>query len=86
MSAPGDLTQREIEVLELVTRGLTNREIGTALHISPWTVKRHLAELFHKTGLHSRLKLVLWFIAVGDGEQLRSPTTSEHGDDEVRGI
>jgi DNA-binding NarL/FixJ family response regulator len=80
------LTQREIEVLELVKRGLTNREIGYALHISPWTVKRHLAELFHKTGLHTRLKLALWFIAVGVDAHPPSPTASDRGGDEVPSV
>ena len=40
------LTPRRMEILRLVARGLTNREIGGVLHISAYTVKAHMAALF----------------------------------------
>lgn len=39
---------------------MTNRQIAAALTLSPWTVKRHVARLLHKTGLHSRTQLAVW--------------------------
>jgi DNA-binding NarL/FixJ family response regulator len=48
------LTEREREVLELVVRGMTNKEIAAALFISPNTVKRHLKAIFGKLGVHTR--------------------------------
>ena len=51
---PGDLTDREVEVLRLVATGRTNREIATILSISTHTVARHLQNIFVKLDLSSR--------------------------------
>jgi DNA-binding CsgD family transcriptional regulator len=48
------LTQREFDVLRLVSAGRTNREIAAALFISVPTVKRHLANIFAKLGVSTR--------------------------------
>lgn len=50
----GGLTARELEVLRLVSTGLTNRAIGARLSLSEKTVARHLANIFGKLGLSSR--------------------------------
>jgi DNA-binding NarL/FixJ family response regulator len=51
---PGNLSPREIEVMKLVARGMTNDEITSSLDISLNTVKRHLMEIFSKLGAGSR--------------------------------
>lgn len=51
---PGGPTARELEVLELVTKGRTNREIAAELRISEHTVRRHLQNLFRRLGVSSR--------------------------------
>jgi LuxR family maltose regulon positive regulatory protein len=48
------LTKREIEVLQLIAQGLTNRQIGEALSISLGTVKRHTANINGKLGVRNR--------------------------------
>jgi DNA-binding CsgD family transcriptional regulator len=48
------LTDREVEVVRLVAKGKTNREIGTLLSISEHTVARHLSNVFAKLGVASR--------------------------------
>jgi len=53
------LTARELQVLELVERGLTNREIAIELGIRTGTVKIHLNHIFEKTGVHGRYGLAL---------------------------
>lgn len=50
----GALTPRELEVLRLVARGKTNREIGEQLVVSHRTVKRHLDNIFAKLDVSSR--------------------------------
>jgi DNA-binding CsgD family transcriptional regulator len=51
------VTGREHDVLQLVADGLTNREIGERLYLSPRTVERHLASLFNRTGVRTRAAL-----------------------------
>lgn len=53
------LTSRERQVLELVARGMKNREIGAELGIRPGTVKVHLKHIFEKTGVRCRYGLAL---------------------------
>jgi two-component system NarL family response regulator len=56
------LTGRELEVLELVARGHTSRQIGDILFISENTVKNHVRNVLDKLGLHSRNEAVLFAI------------------------
>ena len=57
-TAPPDrLTDREVEVLRLVTDGLRNKEIGAALGISENTVKFHLRNILEKLHAESRTEL-----------------------------
>ena len=52
--ADGVLTARELEILLLAARGLPNGRIASSLHVSEATVKRHLANVYQKMGVHSR--------------------------------
>jgi len=56
------LTDRELEVLKLVARGLNNRDIAHELFISENTVKNHIRNILDKLGLHSRNEAVLYAI------------------------
>ncbi|WP_232874321.1 response regulator transcription factor [Pseudonocardia kujensis] len=51
------ITAREHQVLQLLVRGMTNREIGLALHISETTVKYHLMNLIRRCRAHGRTEL-----------------------------
>lgn len=53
------LTAREKEIVEALSKGWTNKEIGEALFISETTVKKHLANVFAKTGVASRQALIV---------------------------
>jgi DNA-binding NarL/FixJ family response regulator len=63
--AGGALSPREVEVLRLVARGLSNGEIGRALHISEATVKTHLLRTFGKLGVSDRTAAVTTALASG---------------------
>lgn len=52
------LTEREIQVMELIAKGLTNRDIGGLLGISTHTVKFHVAQVLAKLGASSRAEAV----------------------------
>jgi DNA-binding NarL/FixJ family response regulator len=54
------LTQREIEVIGLVTEGCSNKEVAARLNITEDTVKRHLTNIFDKVGMSTRLELALF--------------------------
>jgi DNA-binding NarL/FixJ family response regulator len=51
------ITSRQVDVLTLIAEGLSNREIGERLFLSPKTVERHLADLFDRTGIRNRRDL-----------------------------
>ncbi len=59
------LTAREIEVLQLVAKGLTNREIGHRLSISDRTVQGHLANIYGKLQVNSRTEAVTRALQLG---------------------
>ena len=56
------LTDREVEVLRLVARGLPNREIAEQLVISENTVKNHVRNILEKLQLHSRMEAVMYAV------------------------
>jgi predicted ATPase/DNA-binding CsgD family transcriptional regulator/DNA-binding XRE family transcriptional regulator/Tfp pilus assembly protein PilF len=62
---PGDLTARQAEVLRLLADGLSNKEIASRLFLSPGTVERHLATIYHKLGLGGRVEAVRYAMENG---------------------
>jgi DNA-binding NarL/FixJ family response regulator len=52
-----ELTESELAVVGLVTRGATNREVAERLYLSPYTVNSHLRHVFTKLGIRSRVEL-----------------------------
>ena len=54
------LTRREKEVLQLLTRGLSNKEMAAKLYVSEKTVKTHVANIFGKLAVTSRTQAALW--------------------------
>lgn len=61
----GLLTIREIEIIELVSKGLHNKEIATAIEINIRTVESHVHNILSKLGVNTRLEAVLNWSCVG---------------------
>jgi DNA-binding NarL/FixJ family response regulator len=55
-----DLTEREREVLDLITQGMANKQIARALNISDSTVKAHVGSIFQRIGVADRTSAALW--------------------------
>jgi DNA-binding NarL/FixJ family response regulator len=54
------LTTREMEILQLIGRGMNNRDIAGALYLSEKTVKNHLTNMFKKLKVHDRTQALLY--------------------------
>jgi DNA-binding NarL/FixJ family response regulator len=64
-----DLTRREIEVLQLVADGLSNKEIGTKLSITEGTVKNHVHNALEKLQLENRIQAAAYVVRQGLGHR-----------------
>jgi DNA-binding NarL/FixJ family response regulator len=80
---PPNITVAEQRVLSLVSRAWTNKEIASALGISPATVKRHVEKILTKLGFRNRVEVAIFGITVNGcphqssaGCALRQPKTA----------
>ena len=60
-----DLTQRELQILQLVIEGKTNKAIAHEIQISEKTVEFHLDNVYSKLGARSRLMASIWALQHG---------------------
>ena len=65
MTTLSDLTPRELEILELLLNGYTNKAIAAEILISEKTVEFHLDNIYTKTGARTRLLAGLWALQQG---------------------
>ncbi|MGD1908874.1 MAG: LuxR C-terminal-related transcriptional regulator [Leptolyngbyaceae cyanobacterium] len=61
----GSLSDRELQIVELVAAGLTNQEISEQLEISKRTVDNHISNILTKTATGNRVALVRWALQWG---------------------
>lgn len=59
------LSARETEILQLIAEGLTGRQIGEKLFLSPHTVERHRANIMEKLGFHNKAEIIKFAIQMG---------------------
>jgi DNA-binding NarL/FixJ family response regulator len=57
------LTRKELEMIPLITRGLTNKEIGGHLNLSEQTVRNHVHHILRKMGVENRLQIIAYYRA-----------------------
>ena len=62
---PVSLSERELQILDLVATGLTNSEIAEYLEISKRTVDNHISNVLNKTKTENRVELVRWALRWG---------------------
>jgi DNA-binding NarL/FixJ family response regulator len=65
MASLNDLTPRELEILQLVITGKTNKEIAHEIFISKKTVEFHLDNIYSKIGMRTRVMVGIWAIQNG---------------------
>jgi DNA-binding CsgD family transcriptional regulator len=63
--SPASLSDRELEILDLVAIGLTNQEVSERLEISKRTVDNHVSNILTKTKTENRVELVRWALQWG---------------------
>ena len=73
---PDALTPREVEVLQLVAKGLTNRQIGAQLNTTEATIKTHVSSILSKLQLANRVQATLYALQEGF---VAPPNASEQG-------
>ena len=71
MTHLSDLTQRELQILQLVIEGKTNKAIAHEIQISEKTVEFHLDNVYSKLGARSRLMASIWALQHGINAQPR---------------
>jgi DNA-binding NarL/FixJ family response regulator len=59
------LTLRELEILKLIAKGISNKEIAVELNISSRTVKSHMVDIFRKLDVSSRTAAVITSLRIG---------------------
>ncbi len=62
---PVSLSERELQIIDLVAAGLTNQEIAEKLEISKRTVDNHISNILTKTATENRVSLVRWALQWG---------------------
>jgi len=62
---PEHLSERELDIIKLAARGLTNKDIADRLHLSYRTVEGHMRDVFNKLGVGSRTEAVLYGLKKG---------------------
>ena len=66
-----NLTPRELEILQLVISGKTNRAISSEIYVSEKTVEFHLDHIYTKIGARTRLLAGMWALQHGIGAETR---------------
>jgi len=71
------LTKREHQVVDLIARGMSNKEIANELHIAVHTAKSHVHNILEKLALHTRLELASFALTEGMVRKAKQPDSQE---------
>lgn len=73
------ISDRESEVIECLSHGLSEKEIGEKLYISPKTVKNHLNNIRRKLGIQKNIEIIAYYIANLRGKKFDPKLLHEYG-------
>ena len=65
MATLSDLTPREMQILQLILEGRTNREIAAEIFVSEKTIEFHLKNIYTKVGVRKRILVTVWAVQQG---------------------
>jgi len=71
------LSRRELEVLGMTSRGMTNSQVGRQLNLSLHAVKFHLASIYRKLGVANRTEAAVVYLQSQNGNGVHWPTASQ---------
>jgi len=71
------LTQRELQVVDWVSEGITNKEIADKLNLSVYTVKSHIHNILEKLALHSRVQIANYSFTIDKGSYIAETNSLE---------
>ena len=77
VDAPGGLTRREVEVLRLIARGASNKDVAARLVISPKTAGTHIEHIYAKLGVSSRVEAGLFAVEHGLLPEMEPPSRQD---------
>jgi DNA-binding CsgD family transcriptional regulator len=63
--ASGPLTRRQLEILNLLCKGYTSKEVASRLGISTKTAEKHRSNIMKKSGVDNTVRLLLWSLVYG---------------------
>jgi len=78
MTKISDLTSRELEILQLIVAGYTNKAIAAEIFISEKTVEFHLDNIYTKIGARTRLMAGVWALHQGIAAETRKLSGKDH--------
>lgn len=79
-----NLSRREVEVVEKISQGITNKEAAHGLFVSEKTVKFHLTNIFKKMGVTSRSQLIVKVMMIArDIPEVVTPTPAQQIDPNI---
>ncbi|HEY7019311.1 MAG TPA: helix-turn-helix transcriptional regulator [Gaiellaceae bacterium] len=70
------LTPRELEVLRMISSGMTNAEAGRRLDLSVHAIKFHLAEIYRRLGVSNRTEAAVAYLRLSNGAPAAGPESS----------
>lgn len=73
------ISNRENEIIECLSHGLTEKEIGEKLYISPKTVDRHIDNIKKKIGVNKNVEIIAYYIATLRGKKFDLKLLREYG-------